>query len=107
MMYLPKKTIQYKEIRAVAHCNTLLNYIASFFPRIDFEKWPTSTTANRNSSHSTAGAVLAMMIAQLTGRRSLRDLADNIAAQGKRIYQHWHEANQQKAALVRVNEQQS
>lgn len=91
----------------MAYCNTVLNQIASFFPRHDFEK-----LANRYHqgqkfrSFNRWSQFLAMTIAQLTGRKSLRDLVGNIAAQGKRIY-HLGMKPTSRATLARVNEQQS
>lgn len=46
-----------------------------------------------------------MMIAQLTGRKSLRDLVGNIGAQGKRIY-HLGMKTTSRATLARVNDRQ-
>jgi hypothetical protein len=46
-----------------------------------------------------------MLIAQLSGRKSLRDLTDNINAQGRRIY-HLGMRRISRASLARVNENQ-
>jgi len=95
-----------KEIRAMAHSTTILNQIASFFPRHDFEKH-----AQRNHrgqkfrSFNRWSQFLAMTIAQLTSRKSLRDLIGNIGVQKKRLY-HLGMKPTSRATLARVNEQQ-
>lgn len=91
----------------MAYCNTILNQIASFFPRHDFEKLANKYHRGQKfRSFNRWSQFLAMTIAQLTGRRSLRDLVGNIAAQGKRIY-HLGMRPTSRATLARVNEQQS
>jgi len=90
----------------MAHCNTVLNQIASFFPRHDFEKLANKYHSGQKfRSFSRWSQFLAMTIAQLTGRSSLRNLVSNIAAQGKRIY-HLGMKPTSRATLARVNEQQ-
>jgi hypothetical protein len=82
-----EKTFKYKEIRAIAHCNTILNQIASFLPRHDSERLAKiyhSGQKFRSFTHRTQ--FIAMPIAQLTGRKSLCDLISNLAVKGKHIY---------------------
>ncbi len=89
----------------MAHCNTVLNQVASFFPRHDFEKLANKYHSGlKFRSFSRWSQFLAMTIAQLTGRRSLRDLVSKIAAQRKRIY-HLGMTPTSRATLARVNEQ--
>jgi hypothetical protein len=95
-----------KEIRAMAHSTTILNQIASFFPRYDFEKSAHKHHRGQKfRSFNRWSQFLAMTIAQLTSRKSLRDLVDNIAVQKNRLY-HLGMRPTSRATLARVNEQQ-
>jgi len=90
----------------MAHCNTILNQLAAFFPRHDFEKLACKHHQGQKfRSYNRWSQFLAMMIAQLSGRKSLRDLVGNIAAQGKRIY-HLGMRTTSRATLARVNDRQ-
>jgi len=90
----------------MAHCNTILNQLAVFFPRHDFEKLASKHHEGQKfRSFNRWSQFLAMMIAQITGRKSLRDLVGNIAAQGNRIYHLGMKATS-RATLARVNERQ-
>jgi Transposase DDE domain/Domain of unknown function (DUF4372) len=104
-MKSPKVNIN-KEIRAMAHCNTILNQVAAFFPRHDFEKLASRHHQGQKfRSFNRWSQFLAMTIAQLTGRKSLRDLVSNIKAQGTRIY-HLGMKPTSRATLARVNDRQ-
>ena len=90
----------------MAHCNTILNQIASFIPRHDFEKLAKIYHGGQNfRSFSRWSQFMAMTIAQLTGRKSLRDLVSNLAFKGNSIY-HLGMKPTSRATLARVNEQQ-
>lgn len=90
----------------MAHSTTILNQIASFFPRHDFEKLAKSHHRGQKfRSFNRWSQFLAMTIAQLTSRKSLRDLVDNIGVQKKRMY-HLGMKPTSRATLARVNEQQ-
>jgi len=90
----------------MAHSNTILSQIAAFFPRHDFEKLAKSHhTGQKFRSFSRWSQFLAMTIAQLSGRKSLRDITTNIKAQGHRIY-HLGMRKTSRATLARVNDQQ-
>ena len=90
----------------MAHYNTILNQIAAFFPRHDFERLAkTHHHGQKFRSFNRWSQCLAMLIAQLSGRKSLRDLTDNINAQGRRIY-HLGMRRISRASLARVNENQ-
>ena len=90
----------------MAHCNTILNQIASFLPRHDFEKLAKMYHGGQKfRSFNRWTQFLAMTIAQLTGRKSLRDLVSNLAVKGKHIY-HLGMKPTSRATLARVNEQQ-
>ena len=68
----------------MAHCNTIFSQILKLIPRHEFE-----TLANehhsgrvfRTSSRWSQFVTLAM--AQLAGRKSLRDIVENVSAQTK------------------------
>jgi len=90
----------------MSYCNTILNQITSLFPRHEFEKLAKSHhTGQKFRSFSRWSQFLAMTIAQLSGRKSLRDLVTNISAQGRRIY-HLGMKPTSRATLARINEQQ-
>jgi hypothetical protein len=90
----------------MSYCNTILNQITSLFPRHEFEKLAKSHhTGQKFRSFSRWSQFLAMTIAQLSGRKSLRDLVTNINAQGRRIY-HLGMKPTSRATLARINEQQ-
>jgi hypothetical protein len=101
-----KNINQYKEIRAMAHYNTILNQLTAIFPRHDFEKLAKSHHIGQKfRSYSRWSQFLAMTIAQLAGLKSLRDIQDTLIAQGKRIY-HLGMKKTSRATLARVNEKQ-
>jgi len=90
----------------MAHCNTILNQIASFLPRHDFEKLAQKYHRGQKfRSFSRWSQFMAMTISQLTGRKSLRDLVCNIAMKGNTIY-HLGMKQTSRATLARVNEHQ-
>jgi hypothetical protein len=99
-------SIKYKEIRAMAHSNTVLNQITALFSRHDFEILATKHHKGQKfRSFNRWSQFLAMTVAQLSGRKSLRDLVTNISAQGQRIY-HLGMRRTSRATLARVNENQ-
>lgn len=88
----------------MAHCNTILSQILKLVPRHDFEvlakkhhSGRTFRTASRWSQFVT------MTIGQLSGRRSLRDLVDNVSAQQQRLY-HLGSAKLSRSNLSRISE---
>jgi hypothetical protein len=96
-----------KEIWTMAHSNTIINQIASFFPRHEFEKLAKIYHFGQKfRSYSRWSQFLAMTMAQITGRKSIRDLTSNLKVQGHRLY-HLGMRQTTKTTLARVNEQQS
>ena len=90
----------------MAHSNTILNQLIALFPRHDFESLAkVHHKGQKFRSFSRWSQFLAMTVAQLSGRKSLRDLVANIKAQGHRIY-HLGMRQTSRATLARVNEQQ-
>ena len=88
----------------MAHCNTIFSQILKLIPRHEFE-----TLANdhhsgrvfRTASRWSQFVTLAM--AQLAGRKSLRDIVENVSAQAHRLY-HLGSAKLTRSNLSRINE---
>ena len=88
----------------MAHSNTVLNQITALFSRHDFENLASKHHKGQKfRSFNRWSQFLAMTIAQLSGRKSLRDLVTNISAQGQRIY-HLGMRRTSRATLARVND---
>lgn len=88
----------------MAHCNTILAQILKLVPRHEFESLANQhhsgrafRTASRWSQFVTMG------IAQLSGRRSLRDVVENVSAQEHRLY-HLGSTKLSRSNLSRINE---
>jgi len=90
----------------VAHCNTVLNQVVTFFKRHEFESLA--------RKHHTGGdfrtfnrwtQFMAMLVCQLSGRKTLRDLVENLAVQGHKLY-HLGMKKVPRTTLARVNEGQ-
>jgi hypothetical protein len=90
----------------VAHCSTVLSQIVRIFPRHEFQ-----SLANRHHvgqkfrSFSRWTQFVALLTAQLTSRKSLRDVVDNLSAQRHKIY-HLGIKAFSRATLARCNEKQ-
>jgi hypothetical protein len=88
----------------MAHCNTILSQILNLVPRHEFE-----TLANQHHSGrafrtaSRWSQFVTMCIGQLSGRRSLRDVVDNVSAQQQRLY-HLGSTKLSRSNLSRINE---
>jgi len=90
----------------MAHCNTILSQITSFISRHDFEYHANiHHKGQKFRSYNRWSQFMAMLIGQLSGRKSLRDITDNLKAQQKRLY-HLGMKPTSRATLARVNEQQ-
>jgi len=90
----------------MAHSNTILNQIITLFSRHDFEKLAkTHHIGQKFRSFNRWSQLLAMMIAQISGRRSLRDIITNLDAKGHQIY-HLGMRRTTRATLARTNEKQ-
>jgi len=101
-----KNINHYKEIRAMAHYNTILNQITAFIPRHDFGYHASiHHSGQKFRSYNRWSQFMAMLIGQLAGRKSLRDITDNLKAQQSRLY-HLGMKPTSRATLARVNEQQ-
>lgn len=86
------------------HCNTIFSQILKFVPRHEFEtlaKQHHSGRSFRTASRWSQFVTLAM--AQLSGRKSLRDIVENVSAQAHRLY-HLGSAKLTRSNLSRINE---
>ena len=88
----------------MAHHNTVFAQLLKFVPRHEFE-----TLANKHHSGrrfrtaSRWSQFVAMTMAQLSGRTSLRDIVVNMSAQAHRLY-HLGSARLSRSNLSRINE---
>lgn len=90
----------------MAHYNTVINQITSFIDRHDFEYHAKiHHQGQKFRSYNRWSQFMAMMVGQLSGRKSLRDITDNLKAQKNRLY-HLGMKPTSRATLARINEQQ-
>jgi len=90
----------------VGHYNTILNQITAFIPRHDFDYYAKAHHSGQKfRSYNRWSQFMAMLIGQLSGRKSLRDITHNLKAQRNRLY-HLGMKQTSRATLARVNEQQ-
>ena len=88
----------------MAHCNTILSQILKLVPRHEFETLAKKHHSGRMfRTASRWSQFVTMAIGQLSGRRSLRDLIDNVPAQQQRLY-HLGSAKLSRSNLSRINE---
>ena len=88
----------------MSHCNTIFSQILKFVPRHEFEtlaKQHHSGRSFRTASRWSQFVTLAM--AQLAGRKSLRDIVENVSVQAHRLY-HLGSAKLTRSNLSRINE---
>jgi hypothetical protein len=90
----------------MAHYNTVLNQMANFLPRHEFE-----SLARRHTLRQRAGQAsrwtqfMSLSAAQLAGWGSLRDITDTLKTQGKRLY-HLGMTTISRSTLSRMNQHQ-
>jgi len=90
----------------MAHHSTILRQIIDIFPRHEFESIAKDHHVGQKfRSFNRWTQFMVMFIAQLSGRKSLRDLVMNVAAQSSKLY-HLGIKTCSRATLARVNEQQ-
>ncbi len=71
----------------MSHRNAILSQIVAFLPRHEFDSLAkVHHVGRRFRSFNRWSQFMALTIAQLSGRVSLRDLVDNIAARARRLY---------------------
>jgi hypothetical protein len=90
----------------VAYSDTVIKQLLALVPRYEFDTLAQLHHAGQKfRSYNRWSQFLAMLIGQLSGRTSLRDITDNLMAQGKRLY-HLGMKRTTKATLARVNAEQ-
>ncbi len=88
----------------MAHYNTVFSQLLKLIPRHEFEtlaKQHHSGRAFRSASRWSQFVTMAM--GQLSGRKSLRDIVENVSAQTHRLY-HLGSAKLSRSNLSRINE---
>ena len=71
----------------MAHCNTILSQILKLIPRHEFESLAKTHHSGRSfRTASRWSQFTCLVIAQLSGRSSLRDIVDNMSVQMHRLY---------------------
>jgi len=87
----------------MAHCNTILSQILKLVPRHEFESLANQHHSGRSfRTASRWSQFVTMSIAQLSGRRSLRDVVENVSAQQHRLY-HLGSTKLSRSNLSRIN----
>jgi len=87
----------------MAHNNTVLSQLLKLIPRHDFESLANKHHVGRSFRKASRWSQLVtMMMAQLCGRNSLRDIVENMSAQSHRLY-HLGSATLSRSNLSRIN----
>ena len=90
----------------MAHYNTILNQIITLIPRHVFDRHaPLHHSGQKFRSYNRWSQFTAMLTGRLSGRKSLRDITDNLKAQYRRLY-HLGMKVTSRATLARVNRDQ-
>ena len=90
----------------MAHYNTILSQITANIPRHVFDNHADiHHSGQKFRSYNRWSQFMAMLIGQLSGRKSLRDIVDNLKVQQRRLY-HLGMKPTSRATLARVNEKQ-
>jgi hypothetical protein len=80
--------------------------VVGFFKRHEFESLARKHHVGQNfRSFNRWSQFMAMMVCQLSGRKSLRDVVENLKAQGHKLY-HLGMKKVSRATLARVNDEQ-
>ena len=88
------------------HNNTVFSQLLKFIPRHEFEVLANQHHQGRKlRKMSRWSQFVALGLAQLSGRTSLRDIVSNLCAQTNKLY-HLGAAKVSRSSLARVNEQQ-
>ncbi len=87
----------------MVHCNTIAAQLLKFIPRHEFESLARAHHSGRSFRVASRWSqFVVLMIGQLTGRHSLRDIIDNISAQAHRLY-HLGSAKLSRSTLSKIN----
>jgi len=90
----------------MAHYNTILNQITAIIPRHEFEySAKIHHKGQKFRKFNRWTQFMALMIGQLTARKSLRDIVGNLQAQGHKLY-HLGMKPTSRSTLARVNNKQ-
>ncbi len=90
----------------MAQCNTIVSQILRVRPRHEFERLTKQHHSGRAfRSASRWSQFVTLLMAQLSGRNSLRDCVENMTAQVHRLY-HLGSARLSRSNLSRSNEAQ-
>ncbi len=88
----------------MAHSNTILSQILKLVPRHEFETLAKQHHSGRSfRTASRWSQFVGLVMAQLSGRSSLRDIVDNLSAQAHRLY-HVGSGKLTRSNLSRMNE---
>ena len=88
----------------MAHHNTVFSQLLKLISRHEFESLAKQHHSGRSfRTASRWSQFVTMAMAQLSGRDSLRDIAENISAQAHRLY-HLGSAKLSRSNLSRINE---
>ena len=90
----------------MAYQDTILKQLTTNIPRYEFDALAEQHHSGQKfRSYNRWSQFLAMVLAQLSGRKSLRDVTENLKVQDKRLY-HLGMKKTSKATLARVNAKQ-
>ncbi len=88
----------------MAHYNTVFSQLLKLIPRHEFETLAKQHHSGRSfRSASRWSQFVTMAMGQLSGRKSLRDIVENVSAQAHRLY-HLGSAKLSRSNLSRINE---
>jgi len=91
----------------MAHCNTIFNQILNIIPRHEFESLAIKHHSGRKFRTTNRWSQFtAIVLAQLSGRQSLRDIVENMKAQSHRLY-HLGVSLLSKSNFSRINNNKS
>ncbi|MFH1830462.1 MAG: IS4 family transposase, partial [Pseudomonadota bacterium] len=98
------KTNNNRRYRLMAHINTTMNQILKYIPRHDFESSVRCFNGDKKARHLKCwGQFVSMLYAQLTQRKSLRDLWSSLRSISNHLY-HWGTNSFHFSTLARANE---
>lgn len=87
----------------MSHTNTVFSQLLKLIPRHEFESLAKQHHSGRKFRQASRWSqFVAMMMGQLSGRNSLRDMIDNLDAQAHRLY-HLGSKNLSRSTLSRIN----
>ena len=102
-MDLPQNTMFIRD-QAMAHCNTVFSQLLKLIDRHEFETLAKQHHCGRSfRTASRWSQFVAMSLAQLSGRNSLRDIVDSMSAQVHRLY-HLGSTRLSRSTLSRINQ---